>query len=97
MIRKMFLMLVVVFMVSGCVLPTKQDGMLATMPPDYSFGYQAGCESGKLAGGSWHATFTKDPQAYATNDLYRQGWDDGFATCKGTEEDVQSMSRWLMR
>jgi hypothetical protein len=47
-------------------------------PYDWRLGYAQGCDS------AWdiiYVGFRKDQTAYATNQMYRDGWDDGYRRC----------------
>lgn len=58
-------------------------------PPAYRAGFAAGCDSGYVAAGHPYYSFTKDVYRYDSDSLYRQGWDDGQTTCKGSYESIQ--------
>jgi hypothetical protein len=60
----------------------------AHQPHAYKEGYQGGCNSGYSAGGNIYYRFTKDVGRYSSDELYRQGWDDGFMTCKGRYDSI---------
>jgi hypothetical protein len=64
-----------------------------TGPSEYREGYAGGCDSGSSASGNIYSRFTKDPTRYASDPMYKQGWDDGFATCKGRGDAVNMMLR----
>jgi hypothetical protein len=57
-------------------------------PPSYRAGFSPGCDSGYVAAGHPYYRFNKDVTRYAGDSLYKQGWDDGFAQCKGRYEAV---------
>ncbi len=57
--------------------------------PAYGSGYDAGCESGKKAGGDMFAQFHKNVQQYQHSQDYRQGWDDGHDECKSEWMSMQ--------
>jgi len=52
-------------------------------PPAYKVGFDEGCDSGYSAAGNIYAKFRKDVMRYASDAIYAQGWNDGFAYCKG--------------
>lgn len=56
----------------------------------YKQGYGAGCDSGYVAAGHPYYKFSKDVASYSKNSLYKQGWDDGFAVCKGQYDSIQN-------
>lgn len=66
---------------------------VAYQPQQYQDGYVEGCESGNSAAGYIYARFTKQVSRYDADRLYKQGWDDGFAKCKGEHEAVQRSLR----
>lgn len=80
----------VMVVLSGCATTMRE---VPQGPPTYQEGYAAGCNSGNVAAGHPYYRFTKDIQAYASDQLYKQGWDDGFQVCKGKYESVQRMMR----
>lgn len=51
-------------------------------PPAYADGYADGCSSGKEAAGGLFAETRKDASRHGTDDLYTQGWNDGFEECR---------------
>jgi hypothetical protein len=57
--------------------------------PDYSKGYGDGCTSGKKAGGALLLDFTKNVDRYDNNGKYREGWDDGYKTCKSQQNQLE--------
>jgi len=51
-------------------------------PPAYSEGYDHGCASGKATSGGLFAEAQKDESRYEASDsVYAQGWDAGYAKC----------------
>ena len=66
---------------------------IADQPPMFQQGYRDGCESGYEAAGNETSEF-KRGEAYFSEDLYKQGWDEGFTTCRSqldTERDLQRL------
>ena len=57
-------------------------------PPSYRQGFAEGCDSGYVAAGHPYYQFKKDPTRYAQDSMYSQGWNDGFATCKGKYDSL---------
>jgi hypothetical protein len=57
--------------------------------PDYSKGYGDGCTSGKKAGGALLLDFTKNVDRYDNDGKYREGWDDGYKTCKSQQNQLE--------
>jgi len=72
---------VAAMMFSGCA-SAAENMMAQGYGPNYSQGYGDGCSSGKKAGGSMFDQFKKDVNRFDGNRKYREGWDDGFKTCK---------------
>lgn len=67
---------------------------VAVGPPAYKDGYAPGCDSGLSAGGNPYYHLTKDPQRFLDDKMYAQGWNDGFAACKGQYDAIgQAMRR----
>lgn len=64
----------------------------AGQPPDYRAGYRDGCESGYAAAGNPYMRTRKNIDLFLGNPVYKTGWEDGFAYCKG---DYESTSRAL--
>lgn len=80
--------------VSGCApVDSVTRRNTAGQPPAYVNGYSAGCGSGYVAAGHPYARFGKDVQRYLSDPVYKTGWDDGFATCKGDYDSVGNMLR----
>lgn len=57
-------------------------------PPGYRQGFAEGCDSGYVAAGHPYYQFKKNPTRYAQDNMYSQGWNDGFATCKGQYDSL---------
>jgi hypothetical protein len=51
-------------------------------PQAFIDGHADGCRSGLNAAGNPYFRNTKDPQRFADDPMYAQGWNDGFQTCK---------------
>ncbi len=65
---------------------------MAEVPPGpeaFRVGYAAGCDSGTSAAGNPYMGFTKDVARFDSDRLYAQGWDNGFAVCKGRYESIR--------
>lgn len=82
-----------VLFVPGCAAPVNSVTDMNTkgQPPAYVEGYRAGCGSGYVAGGHPYASAAKDVNRYLSDQVYKVGWDDGFATCKGRYDSTPSM------
>lgn len=81
-------LVVMCLVLGGCATQMRE---VPSGPPEYQQGYAAGCNSGNVAAGHPYYRFTKDISQYASDQLYKQGWDDGFQVCKGKYESVQRM------
>jgi len=60
----------------------------SNQPTPYKAGYCAGCDSGYVAAGNPYYRFKKDVNRYKEDDLYKQGWNDGFSVCKGKYDSI---------
>ena len=83
----------------GCQMGAQQaDAYARDQPPAYKLAFANGCDSGNAAAGQLlTGKHVKDVQRYATDNIYKQGWDDGFAKCKGaTDASSASLNsrRW---
>lgn len=65
----------------------------AHQPPAYKEGYGSGCDSGYVAAGHPYYKFRKDVSKYASDPLYKQGWDDGMTVCKTSYQSIQNTFR----
>ena len=59
-------------------------------PPQYKAGYHDGCASGYVAAGHPYTSAKKNVNLYLNDEVYKVGWDDGFATCKGSYNSLQN-------
>ena len=83
-----------VFVISACApvdAVTKRN--TSGQPPAYVDGYSAGCGSGYVASGHPYASAGKDVSRYLADAVYKTGWDDGFATCKGQYDSIGNSLR----
>lgn len=53
----------------------------AQQPVAYKVGFMEGCDSGHLSAGNNSFIFKKDTNRFETDDVYKQGWNDGFNRC----------------
>ena len=60
----------------------------AGQPPAYVDGYSDGCGSGYVAAGHPYAKAAKNVTRFLADPVYKTGWDDGFATCKGQYDSI---------
>ncbi len=75
-------------LISGCQ-NTQEQMLYEGYPPTYVDGLDAGCSSGRHAGGGLEP-FRKDVRQYMNDSLYKMGWEDGLSQCKDAlqaEED----------
>jgi hypothetical protein len=71
---------------AGC--QSTHDQLLAEgYPPAFADGYQDGCGSGRQAAGSIGGEFKKDAPRFLKDQLYSQGWTDGFRQCQAMQEN----------
>jgi hypothetical protein len=61
----------------------------AHQPAEYKDGYGDGCDSGYVAAGHPYYKFRKDVKRYASDALYKQGWDDGMTVCRSSYESFR--------
>lgn len=73
---------------TGCAT---RASALKNYPPAYQAGAADGCGSGGVAAGDVHARSKKDIKRYLNDDLYKMGYDDKFAECKGRHENLLRM------
>ena len=59
----------------------------------YADGFDAGCHSGKKAGGNMFESFKKDENRFAKHKKYAQGWSDGFRQCENEQEALDRQIR----
>ena len=76
-------------LLASCVPPPRPAE--PPQPPEYSAGYTAGCSSGHSAAGDAGARFLKDPLRFQSDQLYAQGWNDGFSVCKSKSEALDRL------
>lgn len=90
--KSLFLSLCACLLLSACATGANDvDAAVgANQPQAYKSGYKGGCDSGYVAAGHPYYKFSKDVKAYAKDSLYKQGWDDGFAVCKGKYNAIQN-------
>ena len=49
-------------------------------PPSYKIGYVEGCWQGYTDGG-YILNYPRDEEAYETDPIYREGWEEGHGRC----------------
>lgn len=71
-----------------------KDALVARgFSPAYAAGYDHGCSSGQVAGGGLFGDEEKDAGRYGSDSDYTKGWDQGFAKCKGDQEEMTREAR----
>lgn len=92
MTRLSSILLLTVIALSGCK-PLQLYTNVPEGPDEYVHGYEDGCDTAvSVSGDFWHKMFyglTKDP-AMTDNNLYKQGWNEGFAFCRGYYSSLKS-------
>ncbi len=66
-------------------------------PPEYTLGWEDGCDSGLSAHGGWDyklAYGMKKRTEMARNDQYRTGWNEGFTYCRFSLDTQQKPGVW---
>lgn len=78
------------FLISGCATDMQRvDREIGSnQPPSYKQGYADGCDSGYVAAGHPYYRFKKDVIRFTSDNIYKQGWDDGFSVCKGKYDAI---------
>lgn len=92
---KLLITIITSLSVSACLTPAQQlDREIgAGQPQEYKDGYLDGCPSGQKAAGYIYAKFKKQVIRYGEDNLYKQGWDDGFQVCKSKQESLNNLYR----
>lgn len=90
--KKSFVLLLLFPAVVACSsAPTTEDVLRSHgYSETYVAGYDAGCVSGKHAGGDIFAKRSQNGSAYTANGDYKTGWDYGFITCK--QKEIQDLA-----
>lgn len=68
--------LISAILVAGCAMKNTPKG-----PVPYQQGYDDGCASGYEAAGHPYYDFKKDVYRFNSDQLYAQGWNDGYQGC----------------
>lgn len=82
--KKIFFVFLSLTLLSGC-RPFWLQVVTPDGPPEYVLGWEDGCDTGISAegGGDYKLLFGfKKRQEMATNDQYKQGWNEGFSYCR---------------
>jgi len=81
--------LLFILLLSLVACQSKNIRAIEGQPIAYQDGYLPGCDSGYVAAGHPYYTFSKDVVRFSKDDLYQQGWTDGFNVCKGRYESYK--------
>ncbi len=81
---------------SGCA-STAENMMAQGYGSNYSQGYGDGCETGKKSAGDMFSQFKKNVNLFNRNLKYREGWKDGYRTCKAEFEQIERNTRAASR
>lgn len=77
-------------MLIGCISTQQMvERRMPGQPTEYKSGYVDGFESGKASMGYLYSKFQKSVTHYSDNDLYRQGWDDGYDAGKERIREIR--------
>lgn len=87
--RKTILTIILILLTS-CATDMQQVNreIGASQPPSYKEGYKDGCDSGYVAGGHPYYRFRKNVSRFNSDEIYKQGWNDGFSVCKGKYDAI---------
>jgi hypothetical protein len=81
--RKVLLLLIFAPLLSGCFLFESKATRALRASPDYKSGYGDGCASaGTVSANPRADTQIRDDQAFAGNNAYRMGWNEGYGACR---------------
>jgi hypothetical protein len=81
--RKVLLPLILLPLLSGCFLFESKATRALRASPDYKSGYGDGCASaGTVSANPRADTQIRDDQAFAGNNAYRMGWNEGYGACR---------------
>lgn len=71
------MVVVAAIVVSSCATERAPPG-----PPTYREGWKQGCDSGYVAAGHPYYRYAKNVSRFNADELYKQGWNDGYDLCK---------------
>lgn len=84
---------VMFLLISGCAaqqLKWERETLTRQgQPLEYIDGYEDGCSSGTKAAGNPYFRFAKDVRRFQVDELYAQGWRDGFEVCKAQYQSIR--------
>jgi hypothetical protein len=79
--RKAILLLLLPLL-AGCFLFQSKATRALRASPDYRAGYGDGCASAQTSANPRADTERRDNDAYAGNQAYRMGWQEGLGACR---------------
>lgn len=93
--KRLYYLIILVLLLASCAtnMSMVDQEVGAGQPQAYKQGYRDGCDSGYVASGHPYYRFSKDVSLYGSDNLYKQGWDDGYGVCKGSYESIQRSMR----
>lgn len=65
---------------TGCALDTSVRD-----DPNYSIGYNDGCQTGNARVTGFVSTIRRDDGLFESSDAYQSGWKEGYSACGGNE------------
>jgi len=81
--RNLFVLQSLLFLTACSPIALKPDmSAVDDRSTAYQEGYQDGCHSGYVSGGSLYNSFKKDTDRLETDDEYRLGWMKAYEVCK---------------
>lgn len=94
--KSKFILISLLIAATGC-RPMMLQTVDPSGTPEYSLGWEDGCDSGLSAEGDWTYKimygFKKRPEL-AANDQYKQGWNEGFSYCRFSLASSKSPGNW---
>lgn len=91
---KYILLAILLLMLCSCVPPNVDNMIGPNQPEPYKTGFVEGFGSGQKAEGSLYDKFQKNVMRFSQDDLYRQGWTDGFEMGKGRWKEIKRYSSY---
>ena len=79
------MLIIVVIGFSGCAPKANE---IPNGPKPYQEGFYDGCSSGYVAAGNPYYQYRKDVTRGNSDQYYKEGWTDGFNTCKGKYDSI---------
>jgi len=94
--KKTLSLIILVAALSSC-RPLTLNMVDVSGPPEYKLGWEDGCDSGLSAEGGWEYKMMygfKKRHEMATNDQYKQGWNEGFTYCRFSLDSYKDKSEF---